>query len=385
MYLYYDKINKKYFEKYYLNRIINIEYILNINNNNSVYNLPFNIIFNYYADSNILKLNHINELIKFYNELPNKKSICYNKLIKSKNNYNYGILPNLLNLSYIVYNNNLSKNIPILKNYFINSKAEYYIMYYIPNKNTLIISFRGTVDYNDLYIGTINTNRIKYNFITKKKEKSYFKWRENFLKENKGSNLPELNDDKVYVHSGYIKRYNYIKTHILNNIKEYKKKGLNKVILTGHSMGSSIATLCGMNIKEIYEDKIKVFISSFGGPGLGNRNLSLYFLYLNIDSYIRIYNRDDPIIKLKNNIWYKPLGRLRHVNYSVPIKYKDILESKCIQKKYKNKIIINDCQDFLPKYVKNLLESKNYKNEKKYRLLHSSFRFSNDKEAPLFT
>ncbi len=60
MYLYYDKINKKYFEKYYLNRIINIEYILNINNNNSVYNLPFNIIFNYYADSNILKLNHIN-------------------------------------------------------------------------------------------------------------------------------------------------------------------------------------------------------------------------------------------------------------------------------------------------------------------------------------
>ena len=46
------------------------------------------------------------------------KKVCYNKLIISKNNYNYGILPNL------------SKNIPILKNYFINSKAELYNVLY---------------------------------------------------------------------------------------------------------------------------------------------------------------------------------------------------------------------------------------------------------------
>ena len=47
-------------------------------------------------------------------------------------------------------------------------------------------------------------------------------------------------------------------------------------------------------------------------------------MYLNIDSYIRVYNNHDLIITLKNSLWLRPLGRLRQLDYSIPDEYKDL-------------------------------------------------------------
>ena len=47
-------------------------------------------------------------------------------------------------------------------------------------------------------------------------------------------------------------------------------------------------------------------------------------------------------------------------------------------------ILILDCQHFLPKYVKKLLKNNKLEFKLKYKLLHSSFRFSNNNNAPIF-
>ena len=70
-------------------------------------------------------------------------------------------------------------------------------------------------------------------------------------------------------------------------------------------MGGSLSMLLGLKLKEIYEDKLKVHITSFSNLGIGNRNLSLFAIYLGINSYIRIYNKSDVVDSYKSSLFYK--------------------------------------------------------------------------------
>ena len=366
--------NDKKFTQYEYNRKKNIMFILNTYNIEDFNKLckKYNIVYNYYSVKNRIKIFEIKELIKYYNNLP--KKISYDNLTHCGSNYKKGIIITLYKLSILSYNLSLTNNLKYLNKYIIKTKSRMYILYYI--NNTLIVSIRGSKYLNELKKGSFESDRIKYKFEKKETHNNFLDWKVDFVKDfeknnTNNTNVSELKNKNIYVHKNYYYLSIKIKKELLAIIKKLnnKKCKLKNIILTGHSMGGSLSILVGMKLKEIYQDKYKIHISSFSNLGIGNRNLSLFALYLGIDSYIRIYNRLDIVDHYKSSIFYKLVGRLRHINHS-------------FTKKYYSKYIKYDVEDNIPKKILNKINER--EKLKKLYLRHKIYKFSNNKNSPIF-
>ncbi len=330
----------------------------------------YNIIYDYFSPNNRIKLNDIRKLIKFYNNQP--KKISYDILTHFSNNYSNGLIIILYKLSVLPYNYNISKSLKYLEKYRIKTKSKLYLLYYI-NK-TLFITIRGTKYIDEFKKGSFESDRIKYNFENKDTHHKFLEWKEEFIKDfNKNkkntTNVPELKHKNIYVHKNYYSKSILILKDIKPIIKNLTKKGLNNVILTGHSMGGSLSMILGLKLKEIYKDKFKVHITSFSNLGIGNRNLSLFAIYLGINSYIRIYNKSDVVDSYKSSLFYKLVGRLRHLDHS-------------FTKKYYSKYITYDIEKNIPTGLLNKI--KTIEHLKLLYSRHIMYKFSNNKNAPVF-
>ena len=94
-------------------------------------------------------------------------------------------------------------------------------------------------------------------------------------------------NNKTMIHSGFLNVYKRIRDDIQSVVKRLNP---NRVIVTGHSLGAAISTICGLDLKEIGYNTI---VYNFASPRIGDINFK-NIVNNNIFLY-RIVNISDTI------------------------------------------------------------------------------------------
>lgn len=124
--------------------------------------------------------------------------------------------------------------------------------------------------------------------------------------------------DNVYVHTGFWKQLhinnNYEK--ILGHLTELMETHPNyKIIVTGHSLGAALATLCGYELSKVLPNEITVV--SFASPRVGNLGFREDFDEQKNLTHYRVTNNHD-VITATPMVYYKHCGTNIHIT---PKKY----------------------------------------------------------------
>ena len=70
-----------------------------------------------------------------------------------------------------------------------------------------------------------------------------------------------------------------------------KEKQVERIVITGHSMGAALATINGLYLS-LTDIKIPIEVHQFGSPRLGNNNLG-QFIRVQVPQHYRVvHNRD---------------------------------------------------------------------------------------------
>ena len=177
----------------------------------------------------------------------NKNSVYYSidlitriqNHIKSNNN----IIPNGLQIELQITNNNYL----------------FGVLWSVKTDNkTLWLAFRGTT----------NTQEWLEDFIVN--EDSY----QEFIDINSNSSINStsnfknnLNINSIKIHSGFIKLYKKFKIQLIKKLKEINPTQL---IISGHSLGAAIATLCAWDLSTQNFITNKITVYSIASPKVGN-------------------------------------------------------------------------------------------------------------------
>lgn len=138
-----------------------------------------------------------------------------------------------------------------------------------PDNRTIVVSFRGT------------ENESLKNWITD----LYFP-----LKEVYNASNPTM--EPIEVHSGFYGAYKRLSSAVRSAVQvELSKNPSYSVLLTGHSLGAALSTLCAL---DLVEQKIAANVSviNFGNPRVGNDGFADYF-NTRIPNAIRVVNNRD--------------------------------------------------------------------------------------------
>ena len=101
-------------------------------------------------------------------------------------------------------------------------------------------------------------------------------------------------DSEIKVHSGFYNCYINDKTYL--KIREHCKT-LYSLVITGHSLGGAIATLCAFDLAKKYP-YLKIKVITFGSPRVGNKKfMEIYNSLENINHY-RYETHLDPVTKI---------------------------------------------------------------------------------------
>ena len=174
------------------------------------------------------------------------------------------------------------------------------------NKNTYIVAFRGTDDTIDW---SSNLSLIKTSIKDPPKH-LIIKWPwYAYYKEPR-------------MHSGFVNAYNSLKKDIYEYFEQENIKGNlssnSDIILTGHSLGGALATVCAYDIfsfKEKY--KVNLSVITFGAPRVCNLASALILNEMYWDKSKRVVNCMDPITltPLTNSYHCFPLLNLYSNSY----------------------------------------------------------------------
>jgi len=82
-------------------------------------------------------------------------------------------------------------------------------------------------------------------------------------------------------------------SRFIENIKA--EKGVDEILLTGHSLGGSVAALFGCYLGRIYQE-VKINVESFGSPRPGNENFKNLF-QTRVNEHLRVVMPNDPVPK----------------------------------------------------------------------------------------
>lgn len=80
-------------------------------------------------------------------------------------------------------------------------------------------------------------------------------------------------------------------------------------VITGHSLGAALATLCSSRVAELFDNKIDLY--TFGSPRVGSRGWTKSF---NVDAY-RFVNNNDVVTRVPSAITYRHMGKLVYFNH----------------------------------------------------------------------
>ncbi|KAL0066675.1 hypothetical protein AAF712_006278 [Marasmius tenuissimus] len=106
-------------------------------------------------------------------------------------------------------------------------------------------------------------------------------------------------DKGIQVHDGFQQTFERTADMILEAVK----KGLadfntNKVRVTGHSLGATVATLDALMFKQELGDSIDLKTTVFGMPRTGNQEFADFVDATLKDTFTRISNQNDPVIRV---------------------------------------------------------------------------------------
>ena len=114
------------------------------------------------------------------------------------------------------------------------------------------------------------------------------------------------------VHTGFYRRFNEMKTHVLMFLKEARKEcPEGEIILSGHSMGGAVATLLGSYLKDNEENLQPKYIYTYGSPRVGDKTFAKYVDKQFGNNILRIMNEWDMITDLPPTLLgYHHTGKL---------------------------------------------------------------------------
>jgi triacylglycerol lipase len=130
-------------------------------------------------------------------------------------------------------------------------------------QDNIIISFRGTIYINEWV--------------------DDFEYEQVYFLKDKNTGLKEtLNDSNLVptVHKGFYDLYNIIRDKIISTLAKLDPDKTKNIIITGHSLGSGIATICLIDL--YYEKYNNLLCYVFASPRVGNKNFSKLFDNLNL-------------------------------------------------------------------------------------------------------
>jgi len=109
------------------------------------------------------------------------------------------------------------------------------------------------------------------------------------------------------VHSGFRNALDVI----WDDIFEYviRNNSGREIIVTGHSLGAALATLCASRISKKFDNTISLY--TFGSPRVGNRAWAKAF---NVETY-RFVNNNDIVTRVPSAIFYTHIGKLCYFNH----------------------------------------------------------------------
>ena len=105
-----------------------------------------------------------------------------------------------------------------------------------------------------------------------------------------------ISSEGVFVHRGFDSEYDRFKDVILKAVNENKP---DKIIISGHSLGSALATLSALDLS--MNHGYDVSLVSMGGPRVGNKEYRELMDNYVMDNY-RIYIPQDPIVNIPGSL-----------------------------------------------------------------------------------
>ncbi len=123
-------------------------------------------------------------------------------------------------------------------------------------------------------------------------------------------NFFQLKDSKYKtgkVHAGFKKALDLVWA----DIESYLSKNLSnkKVIVTGHSLGAALATLCANRLSKDYNADITLY--TFGSPRVGDKKWASNFTV----SAFRFVNNNDIVPAVPGDIMFDHVGKLIYINF----------------------------------------------------------------------
>ena len=120
----------------------------------------------------------------------------------------------------------------------------------------------------------------------------------------------DINDPKVCVHRGFMSAY--LSENVRERIHSLIKSGIDRVSITGHSLGAAMATLCAYDLYASFPEKVyEVYL--FGSPRVGNARFARSYNKKLVFT-LRIENGNDIVCKVPPALFgYRHVGATLHI------------------------------------------------------------------------
>ncbi|KAK7056891.1 hypothetical protein VNI00_002608 [Paramarasmius palmivorus] len=151
-------------------------------------------------------------------------------------------------------------------------------MYFVahdPTSNTIVVAHQGTEPKN--FLSVLNDAQF-------------------LLVDLNTTRFTAAEGKDIQVHDGFQKTFERTADGVLEGVqKGLASFGSSKVLVTGHSLGASIATLDAMMLKEKLDPSVQVTTTVFGLPRVGNQEWADFVDATLGSSFSFITNQDDPV------------------------------------------------------------------------------------------
>ena len=127
--------------------------------------------------------------------------------------------------------------------------------------------------------------------VTFRGSESIMDWCMNFLRYK--VRFPGIAGSRV--HAGFYKQYSALKEMVLSAVSTYvSSNDVSRVLVTGHSLGGSLATMFAVDLAQKYPD-LPVICHTFCAPRIGDRTFVHGLEYIANLRLLRVYNPSDII------------------------------------------------------------------------------------------
>jgi hypothetical protein len=119
--------------------------------------------------------------------------------------------------------------------------------------------------------------------------------------------------DNAYVHAGFMRIYNAIRSRVQSKVKEYIDNGITKIVCTGHSLFGAIASITALDVAHNMEHELPVSCVTFGSPRVGNSRFTSVYNNCIFESFRCVYKKD-PVTFTPLPLRFKHVRGLIHHN-----------------------------------------------------------------------